>query len=389
MQQVRKTASLDDLNRRLKNKAEDDLKVFLISVIQIREKCASTNNLGGSREAIQLVEAAEQHFRSYCKDAINLLITFANDEGFLLEDSVAAGAQQIYSFLNQIIEELRKKYPSNWSFSGGEAANKRIDELEPKLRVYAEGCIRDAELGVLDGKRIHESPPATTAHHTNPFLRAYAFEKKYNLSRLRITLEKAEKAYQTHQPETIDFCKCALESICREIIREKSGNEVASNSIKFHELVEQALDAVGYQQGKVATSIKGLAHGIADIRNNKTIAGHALNESKPLPTKTEISLFVITFSHLVDILLHLMDEEKIDILHTKMTFGTLESLYNLENINEEIDSQVNVEYSKDDGILFLEGKELRPSEVLFHFDRNAYKSRIQPSLDSENNESLT
>ena len=44
----------------------------------------------------------------------------------------------------------------------------------------------------------------------SPFQKAYEFEERYGIYRLKITIQKAENAYKTYQPETIGLCKNIL-----------------------------------------------------------------------------------------------------------------------------------------------------------------------------------
>lgn len=55
----------------------------------------------------------------------------------------------------------------------------------------------------------------------SPFQKAYEFEKRYGIDRLKLCIEKAETAYKTYEPETIGYCKNILESICKTVLEEK------------------------------------------------------------------------------------------------------------------------------------------------------------------------
>ena len=59
----------------------------------------------------------------------------------------------------------------------------------------------------------------------SPFQKAYEFEQKYDIDRLKLCIQNAEKAYKTLAPETIDYCKCIIESVAKQII--------ADNNIKY------------------------------------------------------------------------------------------------------------------------------------------------------------
>lgn len=211
---------------------------------------------------------------------------------------------------------------------------------------------------------------------SNPFLRAYEFEKRFGLDRLRLTLEKAEQAYRLHQPETIDFCKSALECICKSIIAEKQG--IAEAGIEeLPKLIKSTLRALGHINTQIGGGITSLVQGVAELRNDHTVAGHGLSEATRMLSKAEIDIFVKTFSHIVDVLLTLLDKDKVDIAATKMSFTAIEELYELVEINRGIDEDVSVEYVKEDGRIYVEGKEIRPSELLYLFDRKAYLQLLE------------
>lgn len=217
---------------------------------------------------------------------------------------------------------------------------------------------------------------------SNPFLRAYEFEKRYGLDRLKLTLEKAEQAYKTHEPETIDFCKSALECICKSILAEKSDTQHTGIQ-DIPKLIKATLRVLGHPSEQIGGGISSLAQGIAQIRNDSTVAGHGLDESVPMLTKTEIDIFIKTFAHTVDVIITLLDVQEIDISTTRMTFDTVETELNLADINEEIDVSVTVEYIPEDGVIFIEGKEVRPSKLLFHYDRAGYSLRIEKAKDEQ------
>ena len=208
-----------------------------------------------------------------------------------------------------------------------------------------------------------------------PFLPAYEFEKRYQLDRLKLTLEKAEKAYASFQPETIDFCKSALECICKTIL-EESKNPI-NGIADLPKLIKAALDCVGYSNQQIKGNITGLVSGFANIRNTQTLAGHGMDESLPLPTKSEIVICVKTFAHITEILLLLLDDDPIDLSKTKLTFSKAEEKLNLGEMNEQIDCNIEIEYSQEDGVIYIDGKELKPSEILYNHDRPAYIQHIE------------
>lgn len=211
----------------------------------------------------------------------------------------------------------------------------------------------------------------------DPFLSAYAFEKLFHLPRLRLTIEKAEAAYKTLEPETIDWCKSIIESMCKQVLREKDPDYNDDEKTELPKLIKAALEKAGIGNDQIRGGITSLVNAIAQIRNDQTVAGHGLMGSKPLVSRTEIQLFVSTFEHLTRIFLILIQRNEPDIRHTSIAFDELERQLELGDFNSELDTSVEVEYDQEEGVLFIEGKELRPSEILYHFDRETYAVKIQ------------
>ncbi|MBF0142913.1 MAG: hypothetical protein HQL59_05585 [Magnetococcales bacterium] len=210
----------------------------------------------------------------------------------------------------------------------------------------------------------------------DPFQSAYAFEKRFHLPRLRLTIKKAEEAYKTLEPETIDFCKSVIESMCKQVLREKEPAFVDDEKTELPKLIKAALEKAGISNDQIRGGITSLVNAIAQIRNDQTMAGHGLMGSKPLIGETEIHLFVSTFEHLTRIFLILIQQEAPDIRHTTMAFDKLEALLGLEDFNRQTDTSVSVEYDQEEGTLLIAGKEIRPSEILYHFARQDYANKI-------------
>ena len=211
----------------------------------------------------------------------------------------------------------------------------------------------------------------------DPFLSAYAFEKRFHLPRLRHAIMEAEKAYQDIKPVTIDWCKSIIESMCRQILQEKDPAYVDDEKADLPKLIKKALEKVGISNDQLRGGISSLVSAVAQIRNDETVAGHGLMGSKPLIGETEIHLYVSTFEHLSRIFLILIQHEEPGIRHTTMAFKELEELLGLEDFNRQTDGSVSVQYDQEEGTLFIEGKEIRPSEILYHFDRETYAVKIQ------------
>ncbi len=215
----------------------------------------------------------------------------------------------------------------------------------------------------------------------SPFARAYDFEKLFKLERLKITIEKAEEAYASHEPETIDFCKCIIESLCKQILTEKGETYLNKHGaeLELPQLIKKTLLELGFKNETIRGAIGGFVKGIGEIRNDIGMAGHGAHGSKPLPKEHDISLFVSIFQSITTILWHSFKPEDIDLVHTQLAFETIERKLKLGWFNQNADENVTVEYSKEDGLIFIEGKELRPSEILYHFDRETYAQKIKKS----------
>lgn len=215
---------------------------------------------------------------------------------------------------------------------------------------------------------------------SNPFLRAYEFEKRYSLERLHYTLEQAEDALKGYRPETIDYAKSALEMICKVIMDERGVSYLKGEGGKFLDiapLVKETLKALGCQDEPLRNHIGGLAHSLAEQRNKETIAGHGLQSDKAFIGKAGIRVFTLTFSTIVEAMMALLDAETPDLTTTRLTFDAAQDRLGLGPLNRDMDTSATVEYSAEDGLIFIEGKELRPSKILYHFDRTTYQQRIE------------
>lgn len=212
---------------------------------------------------------------------------------------------------------------------------------------------------------------------TYPFTRAYEFEKCYGLERLKVTIQKAENAYKSHEPETIDFCKSVLECICKTILDNKKKLDRLSKEATLQSIVGITLEEVGIEDDDLKGSICAIAKSLNEIRNRETICGHGLIGSKSLPSKSDIALFVKNTDHIIDTILTFLDKEDIDISGTKMVFGVLEEKLNLNDNNADIDRSVDIRYEQEEGIIYVDGKEIRPSELMYIYDRTTYVQRLE------------
>ena len=220
---------------------------------------------------------------------------------------------------------------------------------------------------------------------STPFIRAYEFEKRYNLEGLLYRLDRANEALKDFRPETIDFAKSALETICKAVLAERgiaTVNGRAVSDLDFPPLVKEALKALGCQDEKLRKHLGGLAESMAETRNRETIAGHGLEGDKAFIGKAGITLFVMTFGTIMEAIMGLLDAETPDLMTTKMTFDATQDRLVLAPLNQHMDTSATVEYSPEDGSIFINGKQLRPSEILYQFDRAAYRQGIESAEEA-------
>lgn len=220
----------------------------------------------------------------------------------------------------------------------------------------------------------------------SPFQKAYEFEKRYGIDRLKLCIEKAETAYKTYEPETIGYCKNILESICKTVLEEK--NETYNDKENLQNLVGKTLGLfnINSQISGGLTNIIGgcsqIAKGIGEVRNDKCITGHGATDKKLLPTKSDIDVCVSTALHIIDILYTVLINDKIDIISTKLKFEKLDEMPEYNYANKFVDNNVKVSY--EDGLIFINGKEIRPSAILYNFDRLTYNQLNKECFENLN-----
>lgn len=208
----------------------------------------------------------------------------------------------------------------------------------------------------------------------SPFQKAYEFEERYGIDRLKITIQKAENAYKSYQPETIGLCKNILESICKVIIEEKG--ETYSDKENSQTLVGKTLGMLNINSQiscglcNIVGGCSQIAKGIGEERNDKCITGHGATNKKPLPTKSDIDICVSAVLHIIDIIHTVIIGEQIDIATTQIKFDKIDEIPKYKYANQYIDNNVKVAY--EEGSIFINGQEIRPSKILYNFDRLTY-----------------
>lgn len=82
------------------------------------------------------------------------------------------------------------------------------------------------------------------------------------------------------------------------------------------------------------------------------------------------------FRNIISIITTLLNDQEIDIQKTTMDFYVLEEKLKLELANSYIDKNIGIIYDQDEGLLLVNGKELKPSEILYRYDRVGYNNKI-------------
>lgn len=219
----------------------------------------------------------------------------------------------------------------------------------------------------------------------SPFEHAYDFQRVFHLRRLQLTLEKAEKSLEHFEPETIDYCKCVIEIICKHILAEKA---LPFEDLAFPKLVKDALAACGFENDKISGNLSGIVSALAEIRNRTGIAGHGQYDDTELPSPADVRIFVSIFESVVGLLWHAFNKFKIDLRLTKQRFDLLEKRLELADFNESLDLTISILHDQEEGRVYINGKEIRPSELLFVFDRNSYAEALTKFQVSSANEDI-
>lgn len=202
----------------------------------------------------------------------------------------------------------------------------------------------------------------------SPFQKAYEFEQKYDIDRLKLCIQNAEKAYKILAPETIDYCKCIIESIAKQII--------ADNNIEYNkewtlaQLTKKSIDCLNCENQHIRKALTNIIDTYSTIRNQQGIAAHGHIENGTIPTTTDVRIFASTFFHYMEIIFALLDKAEINTNYTNIKFEKIDEIPKYNYVNQYIDNNVNVEY--ENGTLFINGAEFRPSEILYNLERVTY-----------------
>lgn len=80
---------------------------------------------------------------------------------------------------------------------------------------------------------------------------------------------------------------------------------------------------------------------------------------------------------------HAFNKFNIDLTLTKLRFDMIEQRLELATFNDSLDLTTSIAYEQDEGRIYINGKEVRPSELLFIFDRNSYSEELKKFRISE------
>src|SRR3546814_20367603 len=94
--------------------------------------------------------------------------------------------------------------------------------------------------------------------------------KVFGLTRLAATIDKAEGALETLEPETIDYCKCVIEIVCKHILSERG---IPYDDLKLPRLVKLALSSCGFDNDGIAGNLSGTVGSLAAFRNPTATCG--------------------------------------------------------------------------------------------------------------------
>lgn len=214
----------------------------------------------------------------------------------------------------------------------------------------------------------------------SPFQKAYEFEEKYGIDRLKLCIQNAEKAYKSLAPETIDYCKCIIESVAKQII--------ADNNIEYDkewtlaQLTKKSIDCLNCDNQHIRKALTNIIDTYSSVRNQQGIAAHGHIENGTIPTETDVRIFASTFFHYMEIIFALLDKLEINTNYTNIKFEKIDEIPKYNYANQYVDNNVKVSY--EDGSIFINGQEIRPSEILYNFDRLTYDEINKECFDNLN-----
>lgn len=221
--------------------------------------------------------------------------------------------------------------------------------------------------------------------------------------------EDLASTFEGSQNSVIELTKSFLESVCTTILRDE-GIRTDPNA-KTTQLLKVASTAVGlvHTRGasrfdKVLSSYFRLTDDINDLRNNEGTVAHGKDGFLDALCENHLRILVLTADAVVALLLGSLDGVEPNLLHSRRPFGTFEHFNRridaatscvAEVIEPEAGGDANggigqvvvLEFTTpelQDGVSLV----LRPSELLFSHDRDAYIEILNtaPALLAEEGE---
>ena len=196
-------------------------------------------------------------------------------------------------------------------------------------------------------------------------------------------------AYETNGTSLVELAKSFLESVCKTVMVD-SGKQPESPTTTTS-LLKEAAEAVGLAHSRGASSFNKvlsayfkLADALNELRNAEGTVAHGKDGFVDPLCPNHTRIYLVTADAVIALLLDALDRVEPDLLHTRRSFESF------EHFNRSIDAAVScfVEVeppNEDDGegeslvVKFMttaltEGVSLilRPSELLYAHDRNAY-----------------
>lgn len=204
---------------------------------------------------------------------------------------------------------------------------------------------------------------------------------------IRERINLISQTYIANKPECLDHSKCLLETVCKTVIQERTGQPTPSHTL--NKIFADALRLVTNHEEKVAAiktdlfnaKVK-LVENLGRFRNEYSLSshGHEVDLTLVLDDLTYDwvisgllqSCLIIFNNHTV------VQSDGLEfILHTRRDYDSF------EKYNDIIDDQV-VNVKAEDGVVYFNDTfSYRYSEILFRLDKNAYRETIMEIKNSE------
>ena len=203
-------------------------------------------------------------------------------------------------------------------------------------------------------------------------------------------------------PSSIEAAKALLDSICKTILDER-GHVPESTNPTTMELVKASLIVVGIRQEeqgeqvqRIIKSLTNICEACSTLRNDTCTIAHGRSDNTDLTFHYFDDFVVETMNQVGLVLLRAHHGIEIDWKHTKRPFE-----HSLP-INTVMDKSINIEQDSETASVVLNHDligyiEARPSEILYHIDREAWltmkdgisEEDLSPEVDSNEDSNIT